>query len=285
MSSFVSNRKRQMRYRDKHTEKDRQAAPSLLLGPSWLFLTGSWGGCECVCCEGLGVGIETVCRKRQFQAELRWQAIYTHFLCAVRQARAHTLACTLTCTGLQQGRVLAWWVVQENERAREGSMEGWREGGRREFSREQHFPTVWGFDTWLSHIPQPCGRPSISTQGKEGESESERERKVPPLALANNMELWKTGSVRVCSHVPVVCGFLLVRLMCRWVILSWPYMFLRVTSFVTFYIQFTYRFVLQGHKGCSDPKIHFAFNSLQPFLSSPSHCTDNLTKDTFHQYQ
>lgn len=75
-------------------------------------------------------------------------------------------------------------------------MEGGREGGRREFSREQHFPTVWGFDTWLSHIPQPCGRPSIGTQGEEGERE--REGKVPPLALANNMELWKTVCVCVC---------------------------------------------------------------------------------------
>lgn len=165
-----------------------------------------------MCCGGLGVGIETVCRKRQFQAELRWQTLSAHFLCAVRQAGRHTRARanthadthTDTRTGLERGRALAWSAVQRNERAKEGGreagMEGRREGGGREFSREQHFPTVWGFDTWLSHIPQPCGRPSTGTRGKEGEGEREKEGKVPPLA--NNMELWKAGSVCLCSHVP-----------------------------------------------------------------------------------
>lgn len=45
-----------------------------------------------VCCGGLGVGIETVCRKWQFQAEPRWQTLRVDFLCAERRAgtRAHT---------------------------------------------------------------------------------------------------------------------------------------------------------------------------------------------------
>ena len=132
--------------------------------------------CVYVCCERLGVGIETVCRKWRFQAEPGWQTLCTDFLCAERQAHARTLACTHTLTRLQPARLLVWRAVQPNERATEGGTEGRREGGRREFSREQHFPTVWGFDTWLSHIPQPCGRPSISTQGEEEERETERER-------------------------------------------------------------------------------------------------------------
>ncbi|CAB1442868.1 unnamed protein product [Pleuronectes platessa] len=48
---------------------------------------------DCLCHQnGVGVGIETVCRKQQFQAELRWQALSAHFLCAARQAdaRSHT---------------------------------------------------------------------------------------------------------------------------------------------------------------------------------------------------
>lgn len=106
--------------------------------------------------------------------------------------------------------MLVWRAVQPNERATAGRIAGRREGGRREFSREQHFPTVWGFDTWLSHIPQPCGRPSISTQGEEGE----RERKVPPLALANNMELWKAGGVCACVFALRVCEVLHVFDLC-----------------------------------------------------------------------
>lgn len=79
-------------------------------------------------------------------------------------------------------------------RVREEGTEGRREGGRREFSREQHFPTVWGFDTWLSHIPQPCGRPSISTQRKEGEREE-------GSTLARLQTIWSYGRQGVCVCV------------------------------------------------------------------------------------
>lgn len=79
-------------------------------------MAGWWGGV---------VGVKTFfgshsSRRRAFGSPL-------HFLCAA---------------DVGQGR------RRERERARGG-----RRGG--EFSREQHFPTVWGFDTWLSHIPQP----------------------------------------------------------------------------------------------------------------------------------
>lgn len=163
--------------------------------------------CACVCVARLGTGIETVCRKWQFQAELRWQTLSAHFLCAARQGGTHrkhartlTHACTHTRAGSERGRALAWRAVQRNEREREGS----RKGGRREFSREQHFPTVWGFDTWLSHIPQPCGRPRTGTQGKEGERETDREEGSTPGACKQYrvMEGRECVSLSACLHVP-----------------------------------------------------------------------------------
>lgn len=86
--------------------------------------------CVCVCCEGLGVGIETVCRKWRFQAEPRWQTLCADFLCAERQAHACTLACTHTRMRLQQARLLVWRAVQPNERATAGGREGRRAGGQ-----------------------------------------------------------------------------------------------------------------------------------------------------------
>lgn len=121
---------------------------------------------ECVCCGGLGVGIETVCRKQQFHAAGRRSALAS---CALQGTRINTHADT--AVGLEQGRALAWRAVQRTEGAREDGMKGRMKGGRREFSREQHFPTVWGVDTWLSHIPQPHGRPSTSTQGRRNETD------------------------------------------------------------------------------------------------------------------
>lgn len=82
-------------------------------------------------------------------------------------------------------------------------MEGRSEGERREFSREQHFPTVWGFDTWLSHIPQPCSRPSTGTQGKEGESERGR------FHPESSRTIWGCGRQGVC-----VCVCMCVVLTC-----------------------------------------------------------------------
>lgn len=38
-----------------------------------------------------------------------------------------------------------------------------------------------------------------------GRGGGERERKVPPLALANNMELWKAGGVCACVFALRVC--------------------------------------------------------------------------------
>lgn len=175
MSAFVLKRKRQTGYKDKHREKETRSS----LPPSrGVFVVLDRESKRlpmrmCVCCEGLGVGIETVCRKWRFQAEPCWQTLCADFLCAERQAHACAFTCTHTRMRLRQARLLVWRAVQPNEWAMEGGIEGRREGGRREFSREQHFPTVWGFDTWLSHIPQACGRPSISTQGEEGGRERE----------------------------------------------------------------------------------------------------------------
>lgn len=45
-----------------------------------------------VCCGGLGVGIETACRKWQFQAEPRWQTLRADFLRAERRAGTHARA-------------------------------------------------------------------------------------------------------------------------------------------------------------------------------------------------
>lgn len=124
-------------YRDKHTEKERERAASLLLGASWLFMTRSCGGCLCeckyVCCGGLGVGIETVYRKRQFQAELCWQTLSAHFLCAARHAgtRTHTPMHTHSHrVAAGQGACLeSGPTKRESEGRRHGGKErGWEEG-------------------------------------------------------------------------------------------------------------------------------------------------------------
>lgn len=208
---LCSRRKRRTGYRYKHPKRER-GKEQLPLRPGSLdffpffFLTGSRGGRVAKCVRGrvcARVGIETVCRKRRFQAEQRWQAFRTHFLCAARaggwagtRTHTHTYTHTHSWRG-GRGEALAR-RASRTERESEGGRT--REGGR-EFSREQHFPTVWGFDTWLSHIPQPCGRPSIGTRG---ERERERE-KVPPSEPADNVELWQAGCL--CLHVPVVCEF------------------------------------------------------------------------------
>lgn len=130
----------------------------------------------------------------------------------------HTLACTHTRVGLERGRALAWRTVQRNERVREGGMEG----GRREFSREQHFPTVWGFDTWLSHIPQPCGRPSIGTQRKEGETEREEGSTLGACKQYRVMEDRECVSVFACALR--MCVLTCVCLMHQCLTLSQPHL-------------------------------------------------------------
>ncbi len=98
------------------------------------------------------------------------------------------------------------------------------EGGRREFNREQHFPTVWGFDTWLSHIPQPCGRPSIDTQGKEGEGEREEGSTLGARKQYGVMEYRECVSVYACALSVGVCVLTYVCLMPQCLTLSQPHL-------------------------------------------------------------
>lgn len=118
---------------------------------------------------------------------------------AGRHAHTHLHAHTLTqgCSGAGRS------PGERSNKMRERGREEEREGGGSS-AESSTFPQsgdlTHGSHTFLSPA---ADRASALRERRE----RERERKTPPSALANNMELWKTGSVRLCLHVPFVCEF------------------------------------------------------------------------------